>query len=124
MKTRLCVSAFVLLLTAASAEAAVAQQRQVSATAVPAVYAALPGAVPVQNVAWRRYAYRPYYGPYAYNAYRPYYGGVYYRRPYVYGAYYPPYYGNPYYGGYYYGGPYYGVGWRGVGWRRPGLYYW
>jgi hypothetical protein len=62
-----------------------------------------------------RYAYRPYYAPYA--AYRPFY---YAPRPYVYGGYYPPYWGGYYRGPGFYGGPaFYG----GFGGYRGG-YYW
>jgi hypothetical protein len=110
------LSALVVALVAASTRVAAAQS-PAAVTAQPAVYAGGTNAGAIQNVAWRRYAYRPYYGgyayrPYAYNVYRPYYNGYYNAQPYYYGGYYPrPYYNN------YYAGPGVRYGWRGG-------YYW
>jgi hypothetical protein len=120
MRTLLCVSGLVVALAVVSSHADAAQP--VAATKIqPAVLTGNANASPIQNVAWRRYAYRPYYGGYAYRSYpyrvyRPYYNGGYYggyyQPPYYYGGYYPPYYSGYNYAPYRYG------------WRRGGAYYW
>ena len=120
MRIQFCVSALVAALVVAGAKVNAAEPAAPGKVR-PAVYTAAPDAGAIQNIAWRRYAYRPYYGgyayrPYAYRAYQPYVYGGNYAQPYYYGTYYrgyyPPNYGN-----------YHGPGVR-YGWRRGGAYYW